>query len=115
MPVPGVGHDDGGIAQVDRAQLALDGTDHRFQVPEVRRLGRDLGGQDDLLVVDGRLGVVALQRRLAMGAHDPRIVIGRVDQPARRQRRLVGLIMPGAIRRDPSAAIPRARRASWAR
>ena len=36
MPVAGVGQHDLGIAELDRAQLALGGADHRFQVPEVR-------------------------------------------------------------------------------
>jgi hypothetical protein len=51
----------------------------------------DLGGQDDLLVVDGELGVVALQRRLAMRAHHARVVVGDVHQALRRDRRVVGL------------------------
>jgi hypothetical protein len=67
MPVAGVGQHDLGIAGLDRPQFALGGPDHGFQVPEVRRLGRDLGGQDDLTVVDHHLRVVTLQRRLAAG------------------------------------------------
>jgi hypothetical protein len=55
MPVAGVGQHDIGIVESDRAQLALSGADHRFEVSEVRGVGRDLGGDDDLLVVEGHL------------------------------------------------------------
>jgi hypothetical protein len=79
VPVAGVRQHDFGISQADRAQLALGGTDHRFQVPEVGRVGRDLGGQGDLVAVDDHLRVVALQRGLALGADHARVVIGHVD------------------------------------
>ena len=112
MPVAGVGQHDLGITELDRAQLALGGADHRFQMPEVRRLGRDLGGQRDLAVVDHHLRVVALQRRLAVRADHARVVIGDIDQPLGASASSCALTIPGAIRRDPSAAIPRERQAS---
>jgi hypothetical protein len=37
-----------GIAQAERRELALGRADRRLEVPEVRRLGRNLGGTDDL-------------------------------------------------------------------
>jgi len=39
--------------------------------PKSGDLGRDLGGDHDRPIVDGELRVVALQRRLATGAHHP--------------------------------------------
>ena len=95
MPVAGVGHHDLGIREAEHAQFALGGADHWVQVSEVRRLGRDLGGDDDLSIVDRQLRVVALQRRLAMGAHHTRVAIGDVNQPRRGLGRPVGLHHPG--------------------
>jgi hypothetical protein len=43
--------------------------DHRLQLPEVRGLGRDLGGDHDLLLGHHCLRVVALDVRLPLGAH----------------------------------------------
>jgi hypothetical protein len=41
----------------------------------------------DLVLVDRGRGVVALDRRPSLGAHDARVVIGGVDRPGRRRRR----------------------------
>ena len=41
-------------------ELALGRGDHRLKRREVDRLGRDLGGEHDLMLVDDRLRVVAL-------------------------------------------------------
>jgi hypothetical protein len=60
MPIAGVGQHDLRVADLDGAQLALRGADHRFQVSEVGRVGGQLGSDDELPVVDGQLGVVAL-------------------------------------------------------
>jgi hypothetical protein len=40
----------------------LRGVEHRLQVPEVGADGRDLGGQNDLMLVGHGLRVVALQK-----------------------------------------------------
>src|SRR3954453_15403523 len=65
VPVAGVGEHDLGIAEPERGELALGGADHRFEMPEVRGLGGDLGGDDDLAVVDRKLRVVPLHPRLS--------------------------------------------------
>jgi hypothetical protein len=52
-------------------------------VSEVRRVGRDLGGDDDLPVVDRELGVVALHPGLALGADHARVVVADIHQPGR--------------------------------
>ncbi len=62
-PEAGVGGHDVGIAESERGELALGGADHRFEMAEVRCLGGDLGGDDDLALVDRQLGVVALHPR----------------------------------------------------
>jgi hypothetical protein len=67
---------------------------------EVGRVDRELGGDHDLVLVGRRLGVVALERRLALGAHDARVVIGRVDPLLRALGRGVG----GEARRAPEPA-----------
>jgi hypothetical protein len=36
VPVAGVGQDEARVAELDGAQLALCGADHRLEVPEVR-------------------------------------------------------------------------------
>ena len=78
------------------------GADHRLEMAEVRRVGRQLGGDHDLLLVDGQLGVVALQRLVAVRAHRPRVMVGGVDQPGRHEHRLVRLDHP---RRHPPRAV----------
>jgi hypothetical protein len=70
-------------------------------VTEVRRVAGQLGGDDDLLLIDDELGVVALQRLEAMRAHRPRAV-GRVHQAGRHEHRLVRLDHP---RRHPPRTV----------
>jgi hypothetical protein len=91
MPIAGVAQHDLGVTEINGCEFALGGADHRFEMPEVRGLGRDLGCENDLPVVDRHLRVVALQRRLAVRANHTRVVVGDVHQPLRRDRRLVGL------------------------
>jgi len=96
VPVAGVGEHDVGISgDLGAAQLALDGANHRFEMAEVRGIGSQLGGDDDLLVGDGHLRVVALQRLEAVRAHRPRVMVGEIDQAARDELRLVRLDHPG--------------------
>jgi hypothetical protein len=61
-------------------------------------VGGEFGGDNDLAIVDVELGVVTLQRRLAAGAHDARVVVGGVDDPGRDEHRLVRLDRPGPPR-----------------
>jgi len=86
--------------------------DHQLEMPEVRRVGGQVGGDHDLLLVDSRLAVVSLQQCVAVRAHRPRVMVADVHQPGRHEHRLVRLDHPGAIRREPSAATSRARHAS---
>ena len=62
VPVAGVGDDNvRRVGDADGLSSLRGGVEHRFEVPEVGRVDRDLGGDDDLLLVGRRLGVVALQ------------------------------------------------------
>jgi hypothetical protein len=81
-------------------------------MPEVGRIAGELGGDDDLLVVDGQLGVVALTGGwpCVRITRESWSVVLMLAVGARTGS--CGLTMPGAIRRDPSAATPRARHAS---
>ena len=69
---------------------------------EVRRVGRQLGGDHDLPLVDGQLRVVALQRLIAVRSHRPRVMVGQIDQAGRHEHRLVRLDHP---RRHPPRAV----------
>jgi hypothetical protein len=61
VPVVGIGQDDlGGIGDAGGRQLGARLFDHRAHLAEVGRADRHLGGDDDLLLVADRLGVVAL-------------------------------------------------------
>jgi hypothetical protein len=81
-------------------------------VAEVRGICGDIGGDDDLPLVDGQLRVVACSGGW------PCVRITRESwsvvlmAPVGTITGSWGLTMPGAIRRDPSAATPRARHAS---
>jgi len=61
VPMAGVGDDHGRrLGDAGAGQLALGRADHRFKVAEIRRVGVELGGEDDLALVADGLGVVAL-------------------------------------------------------
>jgi hypothetical protein len=91
VPVAGVGdHDPRPVAHARPLQVAQRGVKDWLQVPEVRRLGRDLRRDDDLPVGDGGLRVIALDRGLSLGAHHPRVRVGQVDPPVGHRRQLVG-------------------------
>ena len=70
VPVAGVGEHDARVGKTVPAEFASGGIDHRFEVAEVGRIDGDFGGDDDLVLVDRGLGVVALQRRLPVRAND---------------------------------------------
>jgi hypothetical protein len=81
----------------------MGGGKHRLEQTEVRGRDRDLGGDDDLLLVGDGLGVVALKP--AAGALDqPRIQVGGVDRALRRGGRRVGLGL--VLRAEPPAVAP---------
>ena len=63
MPVACVSEHDVGIAQPEHGEFAAGGADHRFEVAEVRRLGGDLGGDDELSVVDRELAQDIIRRQ----------------------------------------------------
>ena len=57
----GVGYDNlDRVADTRPLKLGLGGGDHRLQVPEIGGVGIHLGGDHDLLLVAGRLCVIAL-------------------------------------------------------
>jgi hypothetical protein len=61
MPLAGVGDNDlRRVADAGGDQLVAGRGQHRREVPEVRGGGHDLGGDDQVLLVADRLGVVAL-------------------------------------------------------
>ena len=66
VPVARVGEHDLRVAEPLPASSRRVAFHHRFEVAEVGSLDGDLGGDDDLVLVDRRLRVVALQRRLAV-------------------------------------------------
>jgi hypothetical protein len=71
MPVAGIAEQhlrDSGHA--GGCQFVLRGVEHRFQVPEVRGDGHDLGGNHDLVLVGDGLGVIALQEPAPARAFD---------------------------------------------
>ena len=95
VPVAGVGQQHPGrLVDAGRVQFVLGGVEHRFQVPEVGADGRDLGGQDDLVLVGDGLGVVALDPA-AQPLDDLRVRVGDVDPALRDRRRRVGLDRAG--------------------
>ena len=52
VPVAGVGdHHLRPLGDAGAVELCAGGVDHRLQVPEVRRVDRHLGGDDDLIAV----------------------------------------------------------------
>ena len=64
MPVAGVGdYGVGLLGHTVALQLLQGGVEQRFQVSEVGGVDRDLGREDDLLIVDRGLRVVGLPRR----------------------------------------------------
>jgi hypothetical protein len=64
VPVTGVSEPDLGLlAHTVLGEALQGGVEHRLQMPEVRRVDRDLGRQDDLLLVHGRLRVICLAGR----------------------------------------------------
>ena len=72
MPVAGVGdHRARWFAGTVALEALKRAVEHRFEVPKVRGVDGDLSGEDDLLVVDGGLGVVGLAGRHPLGAHHP--------------------------------------------
>src|SRR5664279_6424271 len=59
MPVAGVPeHDLGLLAPTVLGEVLQGGVEHWLQMPEVRRVDRDLGCEDDLLLVHGGLRVI---------------------------------------------------------
>ena len=91
VPVAGVGeHRPRPLAHAGLLELAQRGVDHRLELPEVRGLGRDLRGDDDLLLGDRR------PARCSPGSCGcpwvriiPRVGVGRVDLALGHQRRRV--------------------------
>ena len=67
MPVAGVTDDRFGLfGDPVPAQVSERLIEHRFQVPEVGRVQRDLGGEDDLLLSHRGLHVVGLAVRQSL-------------------------------------------------
>ena len=52
-------------------EMLQGGVEHRLEMPEVRRVDRDLRGEDHLLLVHAGLRVVGLPGRRALRAHHP--------------------------------------------
>ena len=93
----GIGQDDAWLrADARRSELRAGRVDHRLEVGGVKRLGRDLGGDHDLLRRHGGLRVVALHpaaRRLQVA----RVRVGDVDPAHRLLGQRVWLdVRPGA-------------------
>jgi hypothetical protein len=70
-------------------ELAPRRVDHRTEVPEVRRGGHDLGGDDEATLVAGGLGVVALNPP-AHPMHELGVRVGDVHIARRNRRRPAG-------------------------
>jgi hypothetical protein len=103
-------HGVGWQLRVDRAQVAIELPERRFQQPRVRCLIGQLAGDDHLGGrVDDRLAVVALVKRAIRGLHDlalrvcevalhGRLGLERVTATGRVARRLALLLQLGAPR-----------------
>ena len=107
VPVAGIGeHDCRASGDAGGGQFAAGVVDHRAHLAEVRRADRDLGGDDDLLLVADRLGVVAL-KKAARGLQRPGVRVGDVDLSGRLLGWRVGL----GRRAEPAAVLHPTRRA----
>jgi hypothetical protein len=73
VPVAGVGDDHPGRLRAGARELTLGDIHQRLEVAEVGRLDHHLGGGDDLVLVDRRLGVVALGGLATERLHEPRV------------------------------------------
>ena len=94
MPVAGVAeHDPGPLAHTVLGEVPQGGVEHRLQMSEVRRVDRDLGREDDLLLVHGSLRVVPAGRG-ALRAHHPGVRIGEVITPSGMSGAMNGLVLP---------------------
>jgi hypothetical protein len=94
VPVLRVGERDCRLVGLTRLlELADRGLDHRPQVREVACGGADLCGDHDLLLVDDRLRVVALDVA-AVALHPPRVRIGHAHLSLGDLRRRVGFRRP---------------------
>ena len=91
VPVPGVSQRDlWTLGHANRFQLAFRGGDHRLEVPEVRRIDRDLGRDHNVVLIDDSLRAITLHPT-ARTLHVPRVGIGHVDLPHRFRGRLIRL------------------------
>jgi hypothetical protein len=108
VPVAGVGqHDCGALRDAGGGQFGAGLVDHRAHLAEVRRADRDLSGDDDLLLVADRLGVVAL-KKAARRLKRPRVRIGDVDPAGRLLGWRVGLrrrAEPAAVLHPPVGSV----------
>jgi hypothetical protein len=92
----------------DVGEFAECRVEHRLQMPEVRGVDGDLGGEDDLPVVDRGLRVVCLLRRCALGAHHPGVRVRGIDLSLRdlwRHVRLRSFAEPSARRVAPGQPV----------
>ena len=64
-------------------QVLKAGVEHRFEMPEVRRVDGDLGGENDLLLVSPRPARCRPVGAASPRAHHTRAGIGQVDLPVR--------------------------------
>ena len=91
VPVAGVGDDHAGLlGDAGRVEFCLCGVDHWAEMSEVWRVGIDLRGDHDLVLVDDGLGVVALDVA-ARCLEVLGVRVGHVHLPGRGRGRLVGL------------------------
>lgn len=80
VSVAGVGHHrTGRLIDPVAVQVRQGGLERRRQVPEVGRIDGDLGGENDLALVDSGLRVVGLPGWAAFGVHHPRVGVRHID------------------------------------
>ncbi len=85
------------------------GVEHRLEMPEVRRVDRDLRGEDHLLLVHAGLRVVSLPGRRALRAHHPASGSERLMTPSGSSGGVNGLLLPFSTRPFVSRADARQR------